>query len=163
VPQGRFYTRTAGSGLLTELFSFNPQKELESKGRLVVGHLPEPVKGGAFIDIYAREWRPETATLSAWADKDWRDGPDRSPSAPSPTIQVLEMPPESGISGAIMTVYDVIPDASNAPAQRCASVCWEFKQRSFAAHLYYLRSDGKGPKFEQNLLEVVRSIRPLQK
>jgi hypothetical protein len=169
VPQGWFHTSSDSSNarLLTELFSFNPEEALRRLGRIVVGGLPEPPKGGAIVDVITEEglMGPSSRRMSPpeLAAEYWKKQPNHDQLAHSPAILAVEMPPESEVSGAIRAAFDVEPYALNLHVQRHVIVCWRFKQRSFVADLQYLKGDPSGPTFEKTLLETVPSIRPLQK
>jgi hypothetical protein len=116
-------------------------------------------KGGATIDMDAQEdahGKRRTATESEWIALE--TGSSRVVSTSR-----VEMPPASGISDAVIVSRDLPVYALDDQKQREVSAYWRFRGGGFAAHVRYVQGDPKSSQYESILLDVVRSIRPLQR
>ena len=115
-------------------------------------------KGGATIAMIAQEdlhGKRRTATESEWAAEE-------AASSRGVSTGHIEVPPTSGVSDAVTVSCDLAAYALDDQKQRELSVYWRFRGGLFAAHLRYVKGDPRAPQYESILLDVVRSIRPLQ-
>jgi len=102
------------------------------------------------------EQRRYGSTLSEWAVNDMRIEADGNPTSPS----AFEMPRESGARNAISLSYDTAILGIGQQGEHMVTIYWEFKQKFFAAYLYYVVGDPKGPALEKTFRNTVRSLRP---
>lgn len=119
-------------------------------------------KGGAVIVVVAQDALPGRHRLGS-STMEWATTDARGVSSGSPSIKPLQVPKESGVSQAVMSSYDVATYSPDEQAQNCVAAFWEFDQKLFAAHLYYVARDPKGSELEKIFVNTVRSIRPLEK
>ncbi len=73
------------------------------------------------------------------------------------------MPQDSRVSEAVVTSYTEERFSPDQQVQRCVAAFWEFNRELFEAHFCYVADDRKGPALDKLFLDVLRSIRPLEK
>jgi hypothetical protein len=118
--------------------------------------LPE---GGAIINLLAWDSLPRRRgdeSLVGWAHVD-------AVNAAPATIgsRVLNVPPSTGISDAILVSFDEATFGPDDQTQHEISAYWTFRGKNFAAHLFYVVGDPKAAEYEGVLKGIVLSVRPL--
>ena len=138
----------------TPVFFYAPPSE-----RFVQAAIP---KGGAVIVVEPHDSVSGQAR-SATTPQEWVLADARASASSSPLIKRVEMPRESRASRAVMSSYDEATFSPDQQKQHSVGIFWEFDQKLFAAHLNYNVNDSSGPAFEKVFLQIIRSIRPLER
>jgi hypothetical protein len=80
-------------------------------------------------------------------------------SAENPSVRPFDVPPETGITAAVISFFDSAVFGPQDQSEHHVSTFWEFQSQLFASHLLYPANDPKGPDFENILRDNFRSIR----
>ena len=130
-------------------FNFSP-KYLDSPGV----HVGVP-RGGAEIGIVADAESHQAGSIDKWMKLD-------TTARGLPSIHELRLPPATTIRRAVEAIYfQDDGDSKHKQITRITTIYFEFQGHVLAAELRYNAKDPKGREYEDTLMAVVSSFRPL--
>ena len=144
IPHG-WYAATGGDTPF--YFNFPPEKALGQ------GNLPD---GGATLNIVPQDELPgrrHSASIAEWIAEDTRQGKKLSTGK-------VDVPATTEITEAKLASWNLPTFSPDDEAQHETSIYFTFRGRRFSIHLIYLLSDPAASKYEELLINVLRSIRP---